>query len=219
MLDRPLPPRARLLTYPADGDNGRWPAGGFADDDSAAPYIMHVMKNWLGLAGPRLTLDDVEMFLSLDMGPSGFRFYQQVSRANQHGAGCNFWFPRPRLTGYEMGKIDCSAVGLATIVQALWAVVLDYDDTLSIPGLEEQIRPLDEMDGAMDYVRPVEYGQTYFVMVEPFKPEGIRSALEALQLTARHSKAGEVIFYVSPVDVGGRDGDTSALLDVHPIVG
>lgn len=219
VLEQPSPPRSRLLTYPGDGNNDRWPAGGFADDDFAVPYLEHIMRYHVKLAGPRLTLDDVNVVPNPEFGRSDPRWYLQVDRLSQPEAGCNFWFPCPFLPAQKMGKVDCSTVGLATIVQALWTIVLDYDDAGSIPSLEEQIRSLDEMNGEMDYGRPLENGgDTFIVMVRPFKPEGIRSALEALQLAARHSTAGEVIFYAGPVKVEIRHGEMSALLDVHPIV-
>lgn len=217
--DQPRPPRAHPLALPMGRDVGSWPAGGFADDDSAAPFVLHVMRYRSNLVGPYLTLDNVRFVSNPEMGASDPRLYEQAIRLGEDEAGYNFWFPRPGLPGYKMGKVDCSATGLATIVQALWKVVLAYDDMESVPSLQKQIQPLLDADGAMDYVRPLENRQTFCVLVEPFKPEGIRSALEALQLAARRSTAEYVIFYVDPVDIRVRDGVLSALVDVHPIIG
>ncbi|POS70421.1 hypothetical protein DHEL01_v211184 [Diaporthe helianthi] len=214
-----IPPRAHMLTYPRNGDGGRWPPGGFADDDSAAPYIVHVIRYRSNSVGPFLPLNHVKLVSNPETGASDPREYLQVTRLREPEADCNFWFPHPRKPGFKMGKVDCSAIGLATIVQAVWAVVVNYDDAGSIPSLQEQIGPLDEANGAMYYVRPIEHVHRYFAMVEPFKPQGIRAALEVLQSAGRKSTAGKVIFYVNPVDIRTREGRMCAVLDIHPITG
>ena len=190
-LDQPHPSRAQALSsLPIGGFLDRWQAGGFSDEDSTAACVVDVMKFYRNRLGDTLTLDDVHIIPNPAMGGSDPRPYQQASRLYQLEVGCNFWFPHPARPGHKMGKVDDSAFGLTVILQALRAVVCNYDGQIPISPRNAQTKHLVEADGAMDYVRPLENGQTYHVLAEPFKPEGVRSALAALQSAARHSTIG-----------------------------
>lgn len=219
---QPITQRAQARSPIAIGDDaGSWPLGGFADDDSAAAYVIDVMRFWLNWSSLSRNPQDVRRIRNPDVGASDPRPYQQVLDLTRHDleAGHNYYFPHPECLGGMMGKVDSSPTGLSVIIRALRAVVCNYDETASVPRLQKQSDRLAAANGAMEYVRPLENRQTYHVLVEPFKPEGVRSALAALQLAARRSEIGHVLFYVEPVDVVTRNGTLSALLDVHPVIG
>lgn len=196
-----------------------WPADGFANDDPATVYTIDILRNFYTRCERMLSLDDVVVIPTTQAYANELRPYQQVLR---HGlvvaGGYNILFPHPDFEGHMMGKVGFSKVGLTVIIQAIRAVVSGYNDMGPIPALYEHGDCLNASSGIMQFRQHEEQQQTCFVDVDPFKPEGVRSALSALQAAVRYSTAGYVIFCVSPVAVALRQGRPSALLDIHPIM-
>ncbi|KAH8782771.1 hypothetical protein F5883DRAFT_708829 [Diaporthe sp. PMI_573] len=215
---RPLPPGHSL---------DQWPVGGIADKDPAADYIIGLMRGLNNLKRRPLTSAHVNVIRSTaedkilrpyQQASARVHSISQVSYGGLNAAGYNFLFPVPGREGL-MGKVDCSRLGLALIIQVMRAVVCNYETATPIPPLGPQVNRLNEPDGWMQWRLPLQQGQTYYVLAEPFEIEGVRSALAALQTAARHSTSGYVLFYVYPVDVDTREGKLAATLDLHPIIG
>lgn len=206
----------KLISWPLDAV--AWPADGFADDDPASVYTIDILRNFYTRCERMLSLDDVVVIPTTQANDKELRPYQQVLRHGLAAAGgYNILFPHPDFEGL-MGKVSFSKVGLTVIIQAVRSVVSGYNDMGPIPALYEETDCLNASSGVMQFSRHEEQQQTCFVDVDPFKPEGVRSALSALQAAVRYSTAGYVIFYVSPVAVALRQGRPSALLDIHPIM-
>lgn len=208
----------KLISWSLDAVT--WPAEGFADDDPATVYTIDILRNFYTRCERMLSLDDVVVIPTTQANDKDLRPYQQVLR---HGlvvaGGYNILFPHPDFEGHMMGKVGFSRVGLTVIIQAIRAVVSGYNDMGPIPALYEHTDCLNASNRVMQFSHHEEQQQqTWFVDVDPFKPEGVRSALSALQAAVRYSTAGYVIFYVSPVAVALRQGRPSALLDIHPIM-
>lgn len=215
---QPMPPQTQAPSPVPIGENpGPWPVGGFADDDPAAAFMIDTMRWVHNRAEPSLTLHDV-ITVPNPAADKGLRPYQQVLRCGQDDA-LNIVFPHPDLPDSMMGKIDCSVTGLSVVICGLRAVVCNYADWTSIPPLHRQVERLIAANGAMKFDQPLEYTGTYYVLGEPFEPEGVRSSLAAVQAAARLSTSGYVLFYVHPLGFGARSGRMGALLDIHPIIG
>lgn len=196
-----------------------WPAGGFADDDPATGFMVEILGFFRRRYVARLTADEFAVVPTANKEERTLRPYQQAMQYREDGSDVNFWFEDPEHPGQMMGKVDLSKVGLSIIVQALRAVVNNYEDVRSITPLGRHVERLHEANGAMEWVRHREDEQTCFVFADPYTPEGARSALSALQAAVRYSQPGRVLFYTVPVDERTREGKLGALLDVHPIIG
>jgi hypothetical protein len=223
----PHPQTQALRPLPTGQGLDQWPVGGIADKDPAADYMIDLMRGLDNLKRRPLTSAHVNVIRST-AEDKNLRPYQQasarvhsisqVSYDGLNAAGYNFLFPVPGRARL-MGKVDCSRLGLALIIQVMRAVVCNYETATPIPPLGPQVNRLNESDGWMQWRLPLQQGQTYYVLAEPFEIEGVRSALAALQTAARHSTSGYVLFYVYPVDVDTREGKLAATLDLHPIIG
>lgn len=216
---QPRPPKQHASSAtPIDRDPGLWPVGGFADDDSAAAYVLDVMRK----RGPQkvytLTIEEVDLIHTTGQDKS-LRPYQQVTRSERMGSlykRSNFVLPHP-----VMGKVIYSKGGLTTIIQGLQTVVCKYKGgpVAKLPPLQQHVNRLVAAKGTMDYNRPFQKGQTYFVLCDPYTPEGVRSALAALEMAIRHSPSGRMLFYAHPLDEALRGDGRGALLDIHPVIG
>ncbi|KAL2279045.1 hypothetical protein FJTKL_14023 [Diaporthe vaccinii] len=202
------------------GHSVEWPADGFSDDDPATVYVADIYLSYRNRCVNKLGPEDITIFRTPDAEDTDFRPFQQVLRCGDDVAGTNFHFQNPdRPKGHVMGKADFSKFGLHIIIQALRDAVSDYEDTVSIPSHRQTIDRINASNGAINFERHLEDRLTCYVFVEPYTPEGIRSAMSALQAAARYSSSGRVLFYAHPMTFAARKGRFGALLDVHPIIG
>lgn len=200
-----------------DADN--WPAEGFADDDPAASYMVDILWFFKNRCESRVPADTVLAIETPEHEDRKFRPFQQALQLGRGKSNTNFFLQNPKRMGRIMGKVKFDKIGLTILIQAVRTVVNNYADPGHIPPLSDHINRLNASNGAMDFLRHKEDRQTCYVFVEPYRPEGVRSALAALQAGVRYSTAGHVLFYIIPVDEAGRQGRLGAVLDVHPIMG
>lgn len=217
---RPLPLNGRPPPHTPPGSYpGDWPADGFSDDDPATIYMMDIMWSFHQRCGKTLALRDVVPIRTPEDEDAELRPFQQIGECGGDMAVCNFLFQHPDYPAQMMGKVDCSKVGLTVIIQGIRAVVNNYMDRTVIPRPKDHVERLNSSNGAMEFKKHLEEAQTCYVLVEPYMPEGIRSALSALQAAARYSSCRHVIFYTMPLSEDGRKGKLAAILDIHPIMG
>lgn len=200
-------------------DADDWPAEGFDDDDPAAVYMIDILKWFTSRCESRVAADTVLAMETPEHEDRKLRPFQQALQLGKGKSNTNFFLQNPKRMGRIMGKVKFDKIGLTILIQAVRTVVNGYVDRGHIPPLSEHINRLNASNGAMDFLRHDEDRQTCYVFVEPYRPEGVRSALAALQAGVRYSTAGHVLFYVIPVDEARRKGRLGAVLDIHPIMG
>lgn len=211
----------RVVWNPASSylDTDNWPAEGFADDDPAANYMIDILQFFNSRCENRVSSATVLAIETPEHEDRRLRPFQQALRFVEGKSHTNFFLQNPKRKGRIMGKVQFDKIGLTILIQAVRMVVGSYGDLGHIPPLGEHKTRLNASKGAMDFIRHNEDRQTCYVFVEPYRPEGVRSALAALQAGVRYSTAGHVLFYVIPVDEARRQGRLGAVLDIHPVMG
>lgn len=197
-----------------------WPADGFADDDPAALNMVDILHSFdLRSVRPSAAEDFIIYPPTNHIRP----FYQLSRRQTADGSNYNFLFSNPDEPGQMVGKVDFSKTGLTIILQAIRLTVRNNGGPMPFSPLSQHVDRLNAATGAMEYVRP-KYSETehcYCASVNPFTPEGVRTAAAVLQAAARDSSCDYALFNVfSVLDVIlNTRGKLEACIAVFPMIG
>lgn len=174
-----------------------WPADGFADDDPATTYMVDILHSF-DMRSVRLSAAE-DFMIYPPQGPNdregrGLRAFDQLTRRRiANSSNSNFLIRYHSYVGDMVGKVYFSKTGLTIILQALRSVLKNNGD---IPSLSQHVDRLNAGNSAMIYPRPVhlESSQFYHAYIDPFAPEGARTAVAALQAAVRNSSYNYALF-------------------------
>lgn len=197
-----------------------WPAGRFPDADPAIAHMVDILQSFDTRSVKASAIEDIIVIPTADEHERNIRpFAQLYRRSTSGGRHYNFLHPRPDRPKEIMGKVDFSKVGLTIIIQALRAIVSSYEETIPIPPLSQMVDRLNAEDDAMDYRRPRDYIRVHYARVNPFTPEGVRTAVAVLQAAIRQSSSGYAVFHASTIDCPALERQLFAFLELRSMIG
>lgn len=193
----------------------RWPGQGFGDDDPAMPHMVATMQSLEAHAPTPIASDDVLFLPSTDPDERPFHRYEQIMRRRKSdGRNYNFFLPLPDAEPGEMiGKVDWSATALRVIVEASRHAARSYQDAGPIATLSEHVDRLNAVEGPVHFVRSFLWGGFYSSLLDPFTPEGVRTATAVLQDAMRVSHLKYVLFLARR----GCASSGTVFFECHPI--
>lgn len=174
----------------------RWPGQGFGDDDPAMPHMVATMQALEAHTPTPIASDDVLFLPSTDPDERPTHRYEQIMRRRKSdGPNYNFFLPLPDASPGEMiGKVDWSETALRIVVEASRHVARSYEGAGPVVPLSEHVDRLNATDGPVHFVRAFLWGGFYSSFLDPFTPDGVRTAAAVLQEAMRVSHLRYVLF-------------------------